>query len=214
MSANLTAVVVATVGVVGTLIAPILAQRGGLTARRAEAEIQRVERAEQREEKAEERSDAADYEAVERRRQVYAELNARARNYRSAALDYLSALRRGANGQGSIGETRGELDAARKAFAQCHSEAQMIVPDEILEMSTKVSRELGSSYRLLIQAASEDDFQAANDYIQDTTGEALWLMRAAMRKDLGVTGEEPGQNLDLGSTPPEQNSAGGDGNTS
>jgi hypothetical protein len=177
VSADLTTVIVAALGLVGTLTSPALTQRAALKARREEVEAQRAERAE-----------ARLSEEMELRRRTYVDLNARARHYRSAALDHLSAL---AASRGHPDDTRLELDAARRAFAECHSQAQMIVPDGILRLATETSRKLGDAYRLLTRDPSDVDLHGAKAYVEATLGEALWIFRAAMRADLGILEDEP-----------------------
>ncbi|MEV5751694.1 hypothetical protein AB0L00_28070 [Actinoallomurus sp. NPDC052308] len=176
MSADLTAVVVAALGVAGTLVSPLLAQRAALKARQVEAAIQRADRAE-------DLNEERRRELISQRRQTYADLNARARHYRSAALEHLAAL---LGVRGTADRTRLELDGARNAFAECFSQAQMIVPDEILELSAEVSRKLGWGYRMLARAAEESDLDEASDYIENVVISAIFAMRAAMREDLGI----------------------------
>ncbi|AOR30006.1 hypothetical protein BFF78_01930 [Streptomyces fodineus] len=94
--ADLTAVVVAAVGVAGTMGAPLLTQ----WSRRREL-AEEAERAERQ------RGQDRDERDLQRKRDLYAALNSTARAYRTAAYDYVLAVKHGENADGSA------LDAAR-----------------------------------------------------------------------------------------------------
>ena len=180
MSTDLSAVIVAAFGVAGTVTAPIFAQRAALRARRVEAEIQRQDRTE-------DRQLALRKEQLEERRHVYAALNSAARHYRSASLDYVAALDSGQDSE----EARRQLEVARQTFADCHSKAQMSIPDHILTTATEASRALGNVYRVLTRGDNEINLVAVAQLIESRVGEALWNLRAAMRADLEVSNPVP-----------------------
>jgi hypothetical protein len=89
MNANLTTVLVAILGVFGTLSSPLLGQRIAARARQQEFDLQRQQRLEAR--------DAArQREAFEERRTIYARLNTAARHYTQELRAYLRMVRDGA----------------------------------------------------------------------------------------------------------------------
>ena len=175
---DLTAVVVAVVGVAGTMGAPLLAQR----ARRAETADQAAQADRERRENREE-------VAFHSKRELYAALNSAARAYRIAAQDETLALRRGDSVDPS------NLDAARAAYNEQYAGSQMVLPDRPLKVASEVNRCLGLGYKLARQLPTSPDrataFGQALGWYKGPLSDGVWLLRHALREDLGVIPEFP-----------------------
>lgn len=165
---------------------------GGLVAAAASYLTGRADGRRQRESRREEQSEAARKDSLALRRITYTELCSAARHYRSALLDYVEAPHDPLSSQDRVGderllaEARQGLEAARQAFAECHSTSQMIVPDTILRKATDSSRALGDAYRALVRT-SRIELDPVRLFIEDKVGKELWELRAAMRADLGIS---------------------------
>jgi len=178
MNAELTAMTVAIVGVVGTLVAPVLAQRSTARASRITAQMDRERRQEER--------DAIDRRTMfEERRTEYIALNTLARHcrneYKKCARHYLETKLR----------SEEDLTAARKArlaFQDRYDAAQMILPDEVLALVSKVHRMLAEGNRLLREMTASGT-PTPEKFIEFCDGPMLvgiTALRHAMREDLGV----------------------------
>ncbi|MEH1166822.1 hypothetical protein V6V47_15700 [Micromonospora sp. CPCC 205539] len=186
MDAGLTAMTVAAVGVVGTLLSPVLAQRSVARASRLAAEMDRELRRDER--------DAANQRSkIEERRTEYTALNALARTCRN---EVKACARRHPASRPE------DLTAVRDAwlsYQDRYDSAQMILPDEVLELASTVNRLLAQGYRQLQTLAStgaptpEAIVEFCNGPILDKLAE----MRQAMREDLGVSrsSEAPRQRI-------------------
>ncbi|MEU2631485.1 hypothetical protein [Kitasatospora sp. NPDC007106] len=190
MAQDLTALAVAVVGVAGTMTAPWLAQRARRSELRSEAE--RADRTRRQE-----------YEATEfeRRRERYAVLNEQARTYRTAMLDVAHALRRGETVPPQEWEALAE---ARTAFRAEYAQAQMVLPEPTLDIVSEVNRGLSHGYRLLRLAeaasGSRAEAGAAVSWLERPLSDGVWLLRRALREDLGVadaTADLPGRAAQL-----------------
>ncbi|MFF2138211.1 hypothetical protein [Streptomyces sp. NPDC058193] len=176
MNAGTATLLVAVVGVMGTLLAPLATARVNSRARLQEFQLQQRANAEARKEE----SAAAD---LERRRTAYIALNGSARLWRILLMEDVNALR--------AGRTCGEqTEPARQAFQADFAQVQMLVPDHVLDAANRVRIALADAReRLGRQAAGNGEGEAA---WQDLHGYVLGLwseitdMQAAMRKDLGV----------------------------
>ncbi|MGV4983296.1 hypothetical protein ACVB8X_01895 [Streptomyces sp. NRAIS4] len=177
-SADLTAVVVAAVGVAGTMGAPLLAQ----WSRRREL-AEEAERAESQ------RRQDRDERDLQRKRDLYAALNSSARAYRTAAFDYVLALKRGDSVDGSA------LDAARSFYRDQYAQAQMVLPGRALQVASEVNRCLSLGYKLVKllpnSAGSHEIWRQTETWFTTPLAEAVWLLRHALREDLGVLDEFP-----------------------
>uniref|UniRef100_A0AAU2JU41 Uncharacterized protein n=1 Tax=Streptomyces sp. NBC_00049 TaxID=2903617 RepID=A0AAU2JU41_9ACTN len=166
------AVLIAMTGVVGTLGAALLTQRGAERAKRREIELLRV------------RDEAR--ESHELRRSCYVELNRDSRQFTTALNRHLHVIRERAVEDAD----REALDAAKNAHRDRYSEAQMIAPDAVLERARVVNRALNEAYGQVKRlergapAPGETDGTAAR--AQHAVWEHIAAMRAAMRQDLGV----------------------------
>ncbi|MGP3980637.1 hypothetical protein [Streptomyces sp. KR80] len=111
MNTGVIALLVAVVGVAGTLLAPITTAWVGSRARRQEFELQqRADQATRRLEEAQQN--------LERRRDTYVALNSSARLYRMLMMEDLHALRKGA-----APDANGDTDAARVEFQNTYAQA-------------------------------------------------------------------------------------------
>jgi hypothetical protein len=192
MSADVTTVVVAVLGVAGTLSSPLLTQWVGNRARRQEFELEAQRRQEDRHEDSR-RS------VLQERRAIYAQLNTAARQYEQAVYEYLRVISEVAPNP----EQRAELTEARESFRELYSDAQMILPDEVLAAAMEVSAGLGEAYgkaRRLEQRLSEggaaDDpeetIETARAYCRGDVYRLIIDLRGIMRQDLGVSGPTDG----------------------
>ncbi|MET8179775.1 hypothetical protein [Streptomyces sp. NPDC005336] len=165
--------VVAVVGVVGTLLSALLTQRAADRGRRREQE---------RAEEALERSRHA-----QELRSCYVALNTAARQYLAALTDQLHALGRDED----LRAVRQRSTEARDQYREVYAEAQLQVPERVLELAGQLSHDLGAVYGMVRRlddgvSQAEDSPSAVREGI-----ELLWArlrrMRAEMRAELGVS---------------------------
>lgn len=178
MSADLTPLAVALVGVAGTMGAPWLTQR----ARRADARDQS-----ERDERAREASRTD--QLFEEKRALYAALNSVTRAYRSALRDCAS-----------VEPSHGSLEAleqSRMAYREQFAQAEMVLPPRPFEVAVVVNEHLGYGYKLIISRFAGDPLEAVSEVLTLVRGpvaEAVELLRLALREDLGVV--EPVADLE------------------
>src|SRR5262245_41193321 len=139
MSASVTALVVAVVGVLGTLTASALTQRFSMQAKQREIEAQQRQRSE---EHAEEHRRAAFTD----RRACSIALNTAAQGFRRASKNCLF------EGLDKMGD---ELEHARQAFADRYSEAQIILPDDVVRAAAPVYALLATAYGMVKTTAAQ-----------------------------------------------------------
>ena len=186
MSSAIVSLVIAIVGVCGTLASAIFTQR--LSQRARLEELGRTER--QR---------LADQEAADSKsktdqlRSCYVQLNANDRNYRDAMLAYAYALKAGSSGKAEAEE----MSAARRAQRNARAEAQMIVSEEVLDSESRVNLQLTVAYGRLQRIQIESDASVRepllDEIIQllDAIMPLLSRARVVMRMDLGVIDKPP-----------------------
>jgi len=194
MSADVTTVVIAILGAIGTLSSPLLTQRIADRAKRQEFEfeIQR-RRADQIED--DRRS------AIQERRAIYAKLNTTARRYEQAIYHYLRVISEGPPHP----DQEDELVAARETFRELYSDAQMVLPDHVLAAAMDMSYGLGQAYgkarrleKSLHFGGPADDpgetVEAAREYCHGDVYQMIIRVRGLMREDLGVAepADQPG----------------------
>lgn len=186
MSADLTTVLVAILGVAGTLSSPLLGQRIAARAKQQEFELQRQERLEARE-------SARQHEAFEERRSMYANLNTAARHYTQELRTYLRMLR----DDTLTPEAGTRLEKARQTYRDLYSGAQMILPDKVLEAAVPVNASLGDAYGMIKRLEADkpraetaddhaDTLDRAHVYCSVTLYDLIDNLRHLMRQDLGV----------------------------
>jgi hypothetical protein len=187
MNADLTTVVVAVLGVIGTLSSPLLAQRIAARAKQQEFNLQSQQRREELQE-------AQRREAFEERRSLYARLNTAARQYNQALREYLRMVKTGS----VTAEGRAELAQARDSFRDLYSDAQMMLPDRVLEAAAEVSAGLGEAYGMIKRLESgapragstgsqAETVEVAHKYCSVTLYDCIADLRQLMREDLGVS---------------------------
>ncbi|MFJ5547925.1 hypothetical protein [Streptomyces sp. NPDC093225] len=200
------ALVVAVIGVCGTLCATWIGQRSAERAMAAErSTAERLRRLDESARAAERMSDL--------RRASYIALNQAARRYFGVLNDALHALPpdRGApdgsapapdgpepdgpEPDGRATELDGratELDEVRAEYRACYAQAQMVVPDPVLAVASAVNRELNQAYgivkRLQNRARREADGPQRIRAHLDAARDGLHELRREMRSDLGVAG--------------------------
>ncbi|MFE9608833.1 hypothetical protein [Streptomyces sp. NPDC006012] len=170
---DVTTLAVALIGVGGTLGGTL----GGavLSQRVTREQNQRADR-----ERAEDRHDRAQ----EARRDLYARLNTTARAYRVAARDAVLAAERGE------GVDPAALDTAKEAWAEQYSLAQMALPKDVHQIASALNRALGVGYSVVKQLPSRPDsdgsYERAKDWFSGPLSDGVYLLRVALRHDLGV----------------------------
>jgi hypothetical protein len=175
---------VAGFGVFGTLVSPALARWVASRDRREDHTYQQ-----QRATRIQEREDAqGDWE---RRRASFVELNVAARHYRHALRQFVSI----AQAQPVSDIDREALDDARVEFESRYGEAQLVVPDGVLDNAVAVERVLSTIYgqvRRLERGSPRPD-ESWETTIENLrkAWDALMAMRRRMRQDLGVSPIEP-----------------------
>lgn len=190
MSGDLTTLLVAVVGVIGTLGGALLTQNRADRMKRmelAQAAVQRLEDRQHADLRREtERAEAREHEAAAARRACFISLNTAARQYLTALTNHVHALLRGA-----AMEASGDwLEARRLAHRDSYAAAQMIVPSEVLHAASTVNRKLDTAYgkvkRIETSTADSTDLLHA---VQEDLSE-VWVclreMRRQMRLDLGI----------------------------
>ncbi|MFE9424798.1 hypothetical protein ACFYNO_17700 [Kitasatospora sp. NPDC006697] len=174
MDGNVVALLVAAVGMLGTLTSPVIGQR--LTART-------------KREEAEATHERARREAVHgERKAAYIAFNAASRWYRVEMMNFLHAV-----DEAAVGDTeRTELRASRQAYQAALAEIQILATDEVLaavgEISTRLTPAFHALKRLEIGAPLPGwSFAETRDFLLGAWEH--WLaMHRVMRSDLGLEG--------------------------
>ncbi|MGW7207168.1 hypothetical protein [Streptomyces sp. NPDC054837] len=168
MTAAVTAMITAVVGVLGTLFAPVLSQR--LTSR------QRAEEAEVAEHR----------RLFEDRRTAYTAMNRASRQFHTLLKDALHRLRDDIY----TDHDREQLEEVRREYRDRYAEAQMVVPERILEASRAVNEVLAgidAMVKRLDRGRAGDGESAVRALLDLKEAEPrLSEMRRLMREDLGV----------------------------
>ncbi|WP_369204082.1 hypothetical protein [Streptomyces sp. PU-14G] len=170
MTAVVAAMITAVVGVLGTLFAPVLTQR--ISARQ----------------RAEERVETERLRRFEERRTAYTSMNRASRQFSTLLKDALHRLRDGVY----TDHERTALEEARLEYRDRYAEAQMIVPERVLEASRAANRVLAEADGAVKRIDRGRPLEGEDpDTVRHTlTAEgdpALAAMRHLMREDLGVT---------------------------
>ncbi len=200
MGAGWTALLVAVVGVVGTLGASLLTQSRADRTKRMEMEAAAEQRREERDHaeallQAERARNRAE-ESIALRRACYITLNTTARQYLTAQVDFMHALRNGTGIEAALEQ----LEARRTTLRESYAEAQMIVPLQVMAVAGATSRRLNAGYGRLKQIAASTPYNQEDLDTFETGIEQSWAllseMRQQMRFDLGVD-TEPASGTDL-----------------
>ncbi|WP_158697857.1 hypothetical protein [Streptomyces prunicolor] len=179
MSSSTSALVIALVGIIGTLASALLTQRSA-----SSNTLRELERADQQ--RREERGHQTKQAIVEARRSCYVALNIAARLYQTALTNYLIAIRSGA----VTDEIRIDVDEMRRGHRARDAEAQMLVPDDVLIAAGKVNSHLSILYGILRrldlgEPEPGETIEMAAE-LRVGTWELLAAMRTIMRRDLGI----------------------------
>lgn len=173
------ALLVAVVGVVGTLLSALLTQRAADHSRRREQE--------RAEELRERRSQAGEL------RSCYVALNAATRQYLAALTDQLHALSRAED----LTAARQRLTEARDQYRDVYAEVQLRAPERVLALAAGLSHELGAVYgmarRLDGGVPRAGDTPDAVQLGIDALWSRLRRMRREMREELGASWADFGQ---------------------
>ena len=126
-------------------------------------------------------------QAIQTRRDLYARLNTTARAYRVAARDAVEAAQRGESIDPAL------LDAAKEAWADEYSQAQMALAKDVLDVASALNRSLGVGYSVVKQLAGSPDpdsaYQRAQTWFSGALSDGVYLLRVTLRHDLGVETE-------------------------
>ncbi|MFD5944210.1 hypothetical protein [Streptomyces griseus] len=194
------ALLVAVVGVVGTLGASLLTQSRADRTKRMEMEAAAEQRREERDhaeallgaERARNRAE----ESIALRRTCYITLNTAARQYLTAQVDFMHALRNGTGIEAALED----LETRRTTLRESYAEAQMIVPPQVMQGAGVASRHLNAGYGRLKQIAASTPYNQEDLSSFKVRVDQSWAllsgMRQQMRFDLGVD-TEPTSGTDL-----------------
>lgn len=181
MSTDITGLIVAVVGVAGTLTAPVVTQRLSMRARQQELDFERGQRTHEGE--AERRR-----AEVQERKAAYLNFLVAERSQRSALRDHLFEPSE---------QTRDAADQARRTFDRAYAESHLIAARPVLDAVVAYGRALSA----VTQRLAEIDKGAVTGPDAEREREALLsalhgeirgrvtAVRAAMRADIG---SEPG----------------------
>jgi hypothetical protein len=181
MSAEILALIVAIVGVTGTLASALLTQALSLRAKRLEINEHRQQRLEERDEERW-RTQFKD------RRDSCIALNTAARRLFRALKNCLFE---------GVDERGGELEQARHEFTSRYGEAQMILPDTVLDVASTASGRLAEAYGK-VKASQQlggpqlgiSEREKLENFLDLEVGSVLLQLRQSMRKDLGITDQD------------------------
>jgi hypothetical protein len=176
MDPNITALLVAIAGVIGTLFSPVLSQYLTRRARQQELNSQRLQRLDEQEN---ERRRAN----LRERRECYIALNSAARAHRRALSTLLFE---------QSPEAKNVLDESRKIFGHRYAEVQLMAPEEVLAAAGSVSWELAHAFGKVRRFVEEprvvrvEDLEELKEYINGPVRASIRQLRNVMRADLGV----------------------------
>jgi hypothetical protein len=169
MTAAVTAMITAVVGVLGTLFAPVVSQR--ISARQRTEETRAAE----------------ERRWFEERRTAYTAMNRASRQFHTLLKDSLHRIRDGVYGDAE----RDQLEETRRDYRDRYAEAQMIVPERILEASRSVNEVLAGVDALVkrLDRGRAREGESAERALLDLkeAEPRLSVMRRLMREDLGVS---------------------------
>jgi len=173
------AIIVAVVGVLGTLLSPFVSTWLTLKNRRLDYDFNR------RDKEAERSHDDMRATFVERRN-CYIALNTAARENHAAIRVKSHSL----ESSGSSLEVDKALAEARREYRLRYGEGQMMIPDNILQLASRINGILADSYGMMKRieegTGQEGENPDAVRRLLDTAWEPLREIRAEMRNDLGV----------------------------
>ncbi|MGV9339110.1 hypothetical protein [Streptomyces sp. NPDC003688] len=201
MSGAIISLIIAIVGVGGTLASTVITQ---VLVQRTES--QRANR-EERIRTAEQRT-SEEQRRIDQLRGCYVQLNAHDRHYRDAMLAYAYALK-----SGSADAEAAEVSSARRAQRDTRAEAQLVASDAVLQVESHVNAQLTVAYRRLMGVAGQPDSSARQTQLSrviellDSIIAQQGHMRALMRLEVRATQELP-EWYDPEIGPPDHSQAG------
>ncbi|WP_370123084.1 hypothetical protein [Streptacidiphilus sp. MAP12-33] len=179
MDANVVALLVAVVGMLGTLSSPIVGQRLAARSRQEEREAQHRDAVDAR---VHLRSESI----LQEKKAAYVAFNGAARRYRAQLMTHLHAVH-----EGTLGEPdRTELTETRRTYLSALAEVQIVAPDEVLASVEEVMTHLSSAFdsiKALERGTPKpgSSFVEVRDRLLSVWG--LWhAMRRLIRIDLGL----------------------------
>lgn len=193
MGSNWVGLLVAVVGVAGTLGAALLTQNRADRTKRMELEAAARQRREERDHAGDllkaEQAVQRQREGLERRRTCYIKLNIASRLYVTEMTNYLHALRSGQD----VDVALSSLEAARLAHRESYAESQMISPDVVLRPSGAAKSALNAAYGKLrtygaAPATYAEELANLERVFQADVWPYLGALRKTMRDDLGIEG--------------------------
>lgn len=192
MGQSWVALAVAVVGVIGTLGAALLTQRRADRLKRYELEAtalhQREERAAAEQLRQKEARATARRALTDLRRACYISLNTTARQYQTAQINLVHALR--AQDDRDTQLCAEQLEERRLALRDSYAEAQMIVPSPVMAAARAASHQLNSTWGLLKRLLAHSPADNGQLDALEVETELSWVLlsdlRGAMRSDLGV----------------------------
>ncbi|GAA2959159.1 hypothetical protein [Streptomyces enissocaesilis] len=168
MGAATAAMVTAIVGVLGTLLAPLVTT---WVAKRQRAEESQAEEARR---------------LFEERRAAYTGMNRASRHFHTMLKDALHRLRDGVY----TDDARAQVEEARRDYRDRYAEAQMVVPEVVLTASRELNVILAAvdaTAKRVDRGLSREGESADQALLDLKAAEpALTAMRRIMREDLGV----------------------------
>jgi hypothetical protein len=179
LSASTSALVIALLGIVGTLTSALLTQRSAHSSKMRE--LEQADR-QHREERAYQTKQAT----IESRRTCYVALNIAARLHQTALTNYFVAIRAGVVSD----EIRADVEELRRDHRARHAEAQMLVPNPVLIAAGTVNSHLGNLYgtlrRLDLGSPEPGESIEGGEEMRVESWNLLAEMRTVMRRDLGI----------------------------
>ncbi|WP_416971958.1 hypothetical protein [Streptomyces sp. 4F14] len=181
MSPSTSALVVAVVGVAGTLLSGVLAHRGALRSTSMELEHARLEREA-------ERAATERRENVEARRASYVQLNRAIRELHLLLWQHREGL---AAGTDDASAQTAERADARRELREAYATAQLVVTDEVLQAAGRIVHQLNRVHTQLERheqqsPGTREPLDALLERLQKAS-EGLYEVRQHMRRDLGIT---------------------------
>ncbi|WP_194927077.1 hypothetical protein [Catenulispora pinisilvae] len=163
-------IVVAVVGVAGTLAGSGLSQWSATRNRRTDSENLRRDRAD-------DRANASQAAARTEKLSLYSDYNASARAYRVACQDMLFDWERG---HSPIDDTR--VERIREDYLRLYAQAQMIMSDRALEIASEINQLLAEGYRMVRGLSSTSNPHEADflhGWFEGPASDGVWLLRLA-----------------------------------
>ncbi|MGW1542978.1 hypothetical protein ACWCPM_22515 [Streptomyces sp. NPDC002309] len=191
MGASWVGLLIAVVGVAGTLGAALLTQNRADRTKRMElqaaAEQRREERGHAQELLRAEQAVQRQRESLERRRTCYITLNTASRQYLTAMTNHLYALERGED----VATSLERLEACRLVYRDSYAESQMIIPDAVLRASSTAKKRLNAAYGKLMKCGAApstyaQELAAFEGELHEEVWPCLGELKQSMRADLGV----------------------------